>query len=822
MRTLHKLTHRPLALMALFVGLGALGWQLPGLGSAALAYSRQAVQAARTTLIQRAPSTPAPVAAQPGAAKAAVARTAVQQTPGQQAVAAAKAALDAAVAARAAGKAGETAVDTALANYNAAVQVRLAEIRNRLNEIGVAINNPTTQNGVTRDNATGSNGAEYDALVAELKDLGGFPQAINAPAPVNINEVEPNDTSATAQNIALAGTVTQVSGSIGVAADADFYRVALTAGSKVWVYVDTGGTQTGGTSRDSQLTLLGTDGTTTLEFDDDDGTSNGGDNTVESGLGSAIGGFPITTTGNYFLKVNAFSATGLINPYKVFIVVTNAATTTFSETEPNDTAATANAFLSAAQTTAIVNGTCATNAIDFYTVTANAGDLLYVNLDGDPERNGTGTDVALSLRDSLGTTVFVTSDSSNGGTGPNPPSENFSFLFTTSGTFTLRVFGFGGTDPNVTYSLMGTLVTPSNACPPVAGITATLGGASTFPRVTGTQTQRLNRDGVTSACGVARTQAAPFAATRTFDAYTFPVGGVGTQCFTIGFAHSGTGTAEIMVGAYLNTFNPANMTQNWLGDFGFSITPAGAGTVNTFSVNAAAGNNIVIVVFDGGSAAGTAFGYNLQVSGNITGCATPCSITCPANITQNVDAGLCTAVVNYPAPTTSGTCNTVTCTPASGSTFAKGVTTVTCTSTGNLNGTATCSFTVTVVDNIPPTVAAVPDISVGTTGTGAVVTYTNPTATDNCPGVSAVTCTPPSGSTFAVGTTTVTCSATDAVNLTGSTTFRVFVNRLAVGSLSDPLACTGPGSKPAPEPACTPPWARSGSPCIRLAWARNA
>jgi len=46
MRTMHKLTHRPLVrrllTLAFLVGLGALGWQLPSLGSAALAYSNQA------------------------------------------------------------------------------------------------------------------------------------------------------------------------------------------------------------------------------------------------------------------------------------------------------------------------------------------------------------------------------------------------------------------------------------------------------------------------------------------------------------------------------------------------------------------------------------------------------------------------------------------------------------------------------------------------------------------------------------------------------------------------------------------------------------
>jgi HYR domain len=61
---------------------------------------------------------------------------------------------------------------------------------------------------------------------------------------------------------------------------------------------------------------------------------------------------------------------------------------------------------------------------------------------------------------------------------------------------------------------------------------------------------------------------------------------------------------------------------------------------------------------------------------------TPCVLTCPANITRSNDPNQCGAVVTYPAPTSSGTCGTITCTPASGSFFPVGTTTVTCTSSG--------------------------------------------------------------------------------------------------------------------------------------------
>src|SRR4030095_3657494 len=55
-------------------------------------------------------------------------------------------------------------------------------------------------------------------------------------------------------------------------------------------------------------------------------------------------------------------------------------------------------------------------------------------------------------------------------------------------------------------------------------------------------------------------------------------------------------------------------------------------------------------------------------------------------------------VVTYPSPTTSDNCSvsSVVCSPASGSIFPVGTTTVTCTATDSSGNTATCSFTVNV------------------------------------------------------------------------------------------------------------------------------
>ncbi|MDX2041721.1 MAG: hypothetical protein SF097_10740 [Acidobacteriota bacterium] len=67
------------------------------------------------------------------------------------------------------------------------------------------------------------------------------------------------------------------------------------------------------------------------------------------------------------------------------------------------------------------------------------------------------------------------------------------------------------------------------------------------------------------------------------------------------------------------------------------------------------------------------------------------SIVCPSDVFTATTGN--STIVNYPAPTANGICGTITCTPASGSTFNLGTTTVTCNSS---IGNQSCSFNVTV------------------------------------------------------------------------------------------------------------------------------
>ncbi len=187
---------------------------------------------------------------------------------------------------------------------------------------------------------------------------------------------------------------------------------------------------------------------------------------------------------------------------------------------------------------------------------------------------------------------------------------------------------------------------------------------------------------------------------------------------------------------------------------------------------------------DAGGDTGTLNSWSLNIVTSLCGAA--CTITCPANITKSNDPNQCGAVVTYPAPTTTGTCGTVTCSPASGSFFPRGTTTVTCTGSSGGN----CTFTVTVNDTQPPTITCPANVTAVTdqncvAGACQTVNFPPPVATDNCPGVTVV-CNPPAGSCFPVGTTTVTCTATDASGNTATCSFTISTFDVALQDDSNP------------------------------------
>jgi hypothetical protein len=180
------------------------------------------------------------------------------------------------------------------------------------------------------------------------------------------------------------------------------------------------------------------------------------------------------------------------------------------------------------------------------------------------------------------------------------------------------------------------------------------------------------------------------------------------------------------------------------------------------------------------------------------------------------------AAVTYTATANDAVDGAVTpsCSPASGSTFALGTTTVSCSATDNAGNTSSGSFTVTVRDTTPPTVTTPGNTTAeATSASGATVNYGAASASDLVDGAVDATCTPPAGSTFALGNTTVTCTATDAHNNTGSATFTVSVGDTVAPVVTVPgnqtLEATGPGGASYtynPTPSATD--AVAGSPTV--------
>jgi len=180
-----------------------------------------------------------------------------------------------------------------------------------------------------------------------------------------------------------------------------------------------------------------------------------------------------------------------------------------------------------------------------------------------------------------------------------------------------------------------------------------------------------------------------------------------------------------------------------------------------------------------------------DVAGNSSTCTltvtvqdtTPPSISCPADVVVEC-TGPDGAVVTFATPTATDNCDptpTVVCDPASGSTFALGTTTVSCTATDASGNTASCTFTVTVVDTTPPQISCPADVTLVADAGCQAVFNTSATASDTCDPGPVVSSDPPLPAVLAgpVGagavTHTITFTATDASGNTASCTVTVTV-----------------------------------------------
>lgn len=179
---------------------------------------------------------------------------------------------------------------------------------------------------------------------------------------------------------------------------------------------------------------------------------------------------------------------------------------------------------------------------------------------------------------------------------------------------------------------------------------------------------------------------------------------------------------------------------------------------------------------------------------------TPPVITTPGNMDVATGDPSGTSVTYGPVTAVDAVAPSITpgCSPASGSTFAVGPTTVSCTASDGTN-TATAGFTVTVklVDSTPPTLSvpgAITADAVGPAGAGVAFSVMATDVIDPAPTVS---CSRSSGETFPLGTTTVSCTAKDASgNTSAPGTFNISVVDRGAPTVETPgtitVEATGP------------------------------
>jgi hypothetical protein len=110
-----------------------------------------------------------------------------------------------------------------------------------------------------------------------------------------------------------------------------------------------------------------------------------------------------------------------------------------------------------------------------------------------------------------------------------------------------------------------------------------------------TQADRLGRDGQPSGCGGKECPGGGFPGTKRYQTYSFTNSGTAPACFTVTINAATGGAGDIESAAYLNSYDPTNLCQNYLGDSGV----VGLGTTlgsASYSFTVPAQSNFVVVV----------------------------------------------------------------------------------------------------------------------------------------------------------------------------------------------------------------------------------
>jgi hypothetical protein len=267
-------------------------------------------------------------------------------------------------------------------------------------------------------------------------------------------------------------------GAITPADDADFYSLgAPAAGARVFALAD------GVAANADNFDLRVTTDTNTLEYDDANN---------DAGFGQSapnVAGTPLDGAAAY-LRVNYTGDATQAEPYRLLAVVQPPPTNASAESEPNDTIVQANGAAGN-----YFMGALADSADDdLFAFSANAGELLFLSLDGDPLRNQTPANLSLALLDSSGGALVEVSDASAASALASPPrslssitpfspGEGLTYRATVTGTYYARVTGAAAGDYLLSIARNCTAGGGGLPPTPTATLTAT---ATPTPTVTGT------------------------------------------------------------------------------------------------------------------------------------------------------------------------------------------------------------------------------------------------------------------------------------------------------------------------------------------------
>ncbi|NCC73687.1 MAG: HYR domain-containing protein, partial [Sphingobacteriia bacterium] len=245
---------------------------------------------------------------------------------------------------------------------------------------------------------------------------------------------------------------------------------------------------------------------------------------------------------------------------------------------------------------------------------------------------------------------------------------------------------------------------------------------------------------------------------------------------------AGACSASVAVPAVNFDDNCSGETLAW--EMTGATTDTGSGQIGIYTFNVGT-TTVTYTVSDAASPPNTS---QCSFTVKVNDIQIPVVLGCPSAIELNASAGQCGRIVSWTEPTAADNC-----TPSGsilwevsqqpGTFFPVGTTTVTYRAIdASGNKSATCTFTVVINDNQRPVISGCPsditvNVAVGTCSN--TVTWTEPTATDNC--------TPQGnliwekshlpGATFGVGTTVVTYRVKDeSGNWSSSCYFNIIVN----------------------------------------------